>query len=414
MLPFFLSSFALASNRQRYEAPTIDKYALVGVSDFLEFETKLEFILYRLGRIESSLGLDSIISRLQRAGNSLTPDDAIADLIGFNKPELEATIDPNMNVFNVQSYREVRSITVAYIKCLQKPLCKYLPRGLRQKYDQLFNPGPKYKIIPGDVDLVELDAVYTSLSSEDHSLGLFGQGSLAVDESLDGQFFSFASHGENPVTGVFFIDKVTGASARYLGVQVDFQWLPSKRALLVASANTTAQGRCLDFWRADSLNASVIPPTNSNGWWVSMRQSSGTFFDYRQGLEICTDYKAATIWRRSQLDPEVIPYPHVSMLGSLNAKIGSDGTIRIRSSVNQLILQRFRVAVALCCTSGLSFEAGERIDQIVEAGYEWGLIRQFLLDTGFRQVGDVDDLVRREARRAPRDLPKSQRPCLVS
>ena len=394
-----------ASHRMRRTVDaTIDQFTLGGVSDYLDFRTKIAIAVSRLGRLQERLGMVSIVGLLQRTGRFTSPDVAVDDFVEFNMVELESVIKVDFNLFDMRNYRQLRAVALDYVRCQTKPLCKYLPKGLRHAYDALFRPGPTYNIINGDLDLAQLESVYATLRSDAGGPGIFGPRSLSVDESLDKQFFSFASfYGEAPETDPgewFFVDKVTGQSARYMAEQRDFRWLPSKRTIVVSSARRAAHGRCLDLWRANSDAPLTIPPNSYEYWWVTYGRAGDRLVDFNQQLEISIDYKEPLAWRPCALEPRPLRYPQFTPRGSLRGNIDMQGHITIRSSVNHTIHTRFRGAVRSALSQGRRFVG--TINQIIESDYDWTLIRRFIIEKGYYHgINEVDHLVYAEAAQEP-------------
>jgi hypothetical protein len=77
----------------------------------------------------ASTNIEMLVSK----GNFLTGAEAIADLCKYNQPEIEEALKPVLS--ETPSYpssvgENLTQVIADYLDCLDRPLCKYLPRGL--------------------------------------------------------------------------------------------------------------------------------------------------------------------------------------------------------------------------------------------------------------------------------------------
>ena len=126
------------------------------VSSFLSTESKLAVALNHFSRY--SLQDKCIVNALKAKTGFTTMAALAADVWQYNRPELQNVLgDIRSLSLDLKGYRlctvgskvvgHLKRVLAEYIKGLDIPLWKYLPRGMRCNYDKYLEPLPRHKVM---------------------------------------------------------------------------------------------------------------------------------------------------------------------------------------------------------------------------------------------------------------------------
>ena len=380
---------ACASSSKMQQSLFIDVYTLASVSPYMDVSSKVAIYLNSPLLMRDHHRVYAILYSLKVKGRFKTIAETVDDLIHYNLPELEYVIPSTFNPFNHIGHPVgLVSIMTSYLAGLSSPLWKYLPISWRNDYHEVFRPGPSFDITLGDVDLVDLDSVYATLASHDGNPGRLGPRRLEVDQTLDKQMFIFTSYHTDlrtSLTEMLLVDKATGQSAWYTGaVWHRMHLIPSSRVVIFELGGT----RSLWYIRADTRNGGHGINRASDRWILHIADDSVVDLDLR--IEIPLDYhKHVVVGARSGPAAGVAPailYPQHRKLGAI-AHIDDHGVITVRNTVNSELIELLKDEVRLFLPMGMRYFGScpklSKLQQLIDSGYEWNLVRQFAIDIGF-------------------------------
>ena len=154
----------------------------------------------------------------------------------------------------------VKAVIISNIDCIQKPLCMYLPKALRSRYEEFFEPGPHFKVTFADPDISPLvSSVYATLKPDSYTIPINNLG--IINETFDRMFFIAASQKASAgPSQTAFIDKASGLSV--LTKKNVHYWVPANRLLIVDDDKSVKQYSYSQddrhIWFHDSIEPIVL------------------------------------------------------------------------------------------------------------------------------------------------------------
>jgi hypothetical protein len=143
------------------------------INDYLSVDERLAMIRKTLPLMGSD-----VAEQLRIRGGFATTAEAVTDFLTHNRPELLSASSGDLLLSSATHLRNsagalerlpnlqwLRQVAAAYLACLERPFCKYMPAYYREPavFAELFTPGPRYTVTWG---VAEVDEFIVSLAPE--------------------------------------------------------------------------------------------------------------------------------------------------------------------------------------------------------------------------------------------------------